>query len=126
MIYHPLTKHKERCAILALTIMPMAIGKKKVKTDKYDIVLIIQYLTHHDYSSFQIPTEQDGQNCTEEGEAVESSFLPEAQYMKIRNTLDTGSYIVALKIKTGKASARRKFGIFPASMILRSKLRFEP
>lgn len=57
----------------------MVTSKKKVKIDKSDVVLIIQCLTYHDYSPVQISTEQDEQTCTEEGEVVESPFLPEAQ-----------------------------------------------
>lgn len=41
--------------------MLMQRGKKNVKTDKPDAALIVRYLAHHDYSTVNIPTEEDEQ-----------------------------------------------------------------
>ena len=60
-LYHELTVHNVKCIILAPTTMPVAGGKKKIKTDKRDAAHIARCLAHHDYSPVHIPTEQDEQ-----------------------------------------------------------------
>lgn len=60
-LYHQLTDHNVKCAILAPTTMLQQKGRKKVKTDKRDAALIARCLAHHDYSPVHIPTEQDEQ-----------------------------------------------------------------
>ena len=60
-LYHQLTSHGIKCVILAPTTMLKPQGKKKVKTDKRDAVLIARCLAHHDYSAVHVPTEKDEQ-----------------------------------------------------------------
>ena len=60
-LYHELTAHHVKCVILAPTTMPVAGGKKRIKTDKRDAALIARCLAHHDYSPVHVPTELDEQ-----------------------------------------------------------------
>ncbi|MBQ1790756.1 MAG: IS110 family transposase [Oscillospiraceae bacterium] len=60
-LYHQLTEHNVDCVILAPTTMPQPQGKKKVKTDKRDAMLIARCLAHKDYSPVHIPTDIDEQ-----------------------------------------------------------------
>ena len=60
-LYHELTAHNVKCVILAPTSMPIAGGKKRIKTDKRDSALIARCLAHNDYSPVNIPTERDEQ-----------------------------------------------------------------
>ena len=60
-LYHELTAHNVKCVILAPTSMPVAGGKKKIKTDKRDAAIIARCLAHHDYSPVHIPTDKDEQ-----------------------------------------------------------------
>ena len=60
-LYHELTAHNVKCAILAPTSMPVPCGKKRIKTDKRDAAMIARRLAHHDYSPVHIPTQKDEQ-----------------------------------------------------------------
>ena len=41
--------------------MAIPVGKKRIKTNKRDTVLIARCLAHHDYSEVHVPTEKDEQ-----------------------------------------------------------------
>ena len=60
-LYHELEAHNVKCVILAPTTMPVAGGKKRIKTDKRDAARIARCLAHHDYSPVHVPTAQDEQ-----------------------------------------------------------------
>lgn len=60
-LYHQLTAHNVKCIILAPTTMMKETGKKRIKTDKKDAVLIARALAYRTYSPVHIPTEQDEQ-----------------------------------------------------------------
>lgn len=59
-LYHQLVDHGQECIVLAPTTM-MEKGRKRVKTDKRDAVLIAKCLAYHSYSPVHIPTDQDEQ-----------------------------------------------------------------
>ena len=60
-LYHQLVNHDQKCIILAPTTMMEEKGRKRIKTDKRDAVLIARCLAYHSYSPVHIPTDQDEQ-----------------------------------------------------------------
>lgn len=60
-LYHQLVDHGQKCIILAPTTMMAEKGRKRVKTDKRDAVVIARCLACHTYHPVHIPTDQDEQ-----------------------------------------------------------------
>jgi transposase len=60
-LYRQLTDLNVKCIILAPTTMMAEQGRKRIKTDKRDAVLIARCLAYHTYHAVHIPTEQDEQ-----------------------------------------------------------------